>query len=241
MILSAFILLLLGSRVTSFPDTDSLRYVVGKERGDFMVIKEFAKPTSIGEYSFKLEIYNKTRPAKMIRTRTRLVGSNDCLNWTELCDSIRGFRYRAVGLDVIERWTVNPHPQCRQSFFCYGISIHYTIENSTKPLAVSHVEIVPGPSECCVDPTNCPDYRGHVHQTRSGVECQAWSQDEPQDRSDKVKGIYHDPEQRKSFGLKANYCRDPTGLQRPWCYTKGTERWEDCHIPTCPERPRGKQ
>lgn len=36
--------------------------------------------------------------------------------------------------------------------------------------------------------------------------------------------------------LKMNYCRNPDGELRPWCFTMSpTKRWEYCNIPRCSE------
>lgn len=36
--------------------------------------------------------------------------------------------------------------------------------------------------------------------------------------------------------LKMNYCRNPDGELRPWCFTTSpTKRWEYCSIPHCSE------
>lgn len=35
-------------------------------------------------------------------------------------------------------------------------------------------------------------------------------------------------------GLEENYCRNPNGEKRPWCYTiNSSVRWEYCAIPQC--------
>lgn len=236
MIRLSVILFFLGSCVSSYemyagPPWTS--YVVGKGGGDFLLIQEFDKPTSVARYSVQFEIYNKTLPEQLISTRTRLLGSNDCMSWTELCDYKPG---TPLGIEVTALNTallvVRPNPECRRSFFCYGLSVHFHKDSIAKPIAVSNVKIEPGPMECCDDPVYCPEYRGHVHRTKSGVECQEWSKDEPQEKSNPLKSAYNDIIRQMFYGLEANYCRTPTSLKTPWCYTMGLNAGRSATFPS---------
>uniref|UniRef100_A0A8C6W6A3 Macrophage stimulating 1 (hepatocyte growth factor-like) n=1 Tax=Nannospalax galili TaxID=1026970 RepID=A0A8C6W6A3_NANGA len=80
---------------------------------------------------------------------------------------------------------------------------------------------------------NGEDYRGEVDRTESGRECQRWDLQHP----------HSHPFQPGNFldkGLKDNYCRNPDGSERPWCYTTDPhiER-EFCNLPSCePNQPR---
>ncbi|KAF4796290.1 hypothetical protein TURU_085266 [Turdus rufiventris] len=79
------------------------------------------------------------------------------------------------------------------------------------------------------------DYRGTIAVTESGNTCQHWSSQSPHRHA-------RTPENYPCRGLDENYCRNPDGEKRPWCYTTNTTaRWEYCDIPSCdsskPEAP----
>ncbi|XP_050751137.1 plasminogen-like [Gymnogyps californianus] len=87
-----------------------------------------------------------------------------------------------------------------------------------------------GPTVECMQ-CNGEDYRGEVSRTVSGLECQRWDAQEPHMHGFTLK---HFPEK----DLKTNYCRNPDGELRPWCFTTSpTKRWEYCNIPRCTTRP----
>nr|XP_039273753.1 plasminogen-like [Styela clava] len=70
-------------------------------------------------------------------------------------------------------------------------------------------------------------YRGIVAMTESGKACQRWDKQAPHEHS-RTKANY------PNSGLNANFCRNPDGEARPWCYTMDSEkRWEYCEIPIC--------
>jgi len=86
-------------------------------------------------------------------------------------------------------------------------------------------------SDCFHDHDECfnradgADYRGRVATTKSGLQCQAWSDQEPHahDRT-------HARFPRSGLGGH-NYCRNPDGEDMPWCYTVDPEtRWEYCDV-----------
>ncbi|KAM6355363.1 plasminogen-like [Podargus strigoides] len=83
-----------------------------------------------------------------------------------------------------------------------------------------------GPTVECMQ-CNGEDYNGEVSRTESGLECQHWDAQEPHMHGFTLK---HFPEK----DLKMNYCRNPDGELRPWCFTTSpTKRWEYCNIPRC--------
>ncbi|XP_054633082.1 hepatocyte growth factor [Dunckerocampus dactyliophorus] len=79
---------------------------------------------------------------------------------------------------------------------------------------------------------NGEDYRGPLDHTESGKECQRWDLDEPH------KHLYH-PERYPDKGLDDNYCRNPDGRHRPWCFTTDPSiSWEYCNIKVCDTPPK---
>jgi len=101
---------------------------------------------------------------------------------------------------------------------------------------------VSGPKECpkdaagraCLKTTKCYDndldpkgenYDGCAKTTVSGRTCQAWGSTTP-----------HKPWANlgTKLGNQSNYCRNPDGHTRPWCYTTDpNKRWESCPDLTC--------
>ncbi|XP_075604620.1 plasminogen [Balearica regulorum gibbericeps] len=88
-----------------------------------------------------------------------------------------------------------------------------------------------GPTVECMQ-CNGEDYHGEVSRTESGLECQRWDAQEPHMHGFTSK---HFPQK----DLKMNYCRNPDGELRPWCFTTSpTKRWEYCNIPSCSTYPQ---
>ncbi|XP_012883547.1 PREDICTED: hepatocyte growth factor-like protein isoform X2 [Dipodomys ordii] len=74
---------------------------------------------------------------------------------------------------------------------------------------------------------NGEDYRGSVDHTESGRECQRWDLQYPHQHP------FH-PGKFMERGLDDNYCRNPDGSERPWCYTTDPQlEREFCAIPSC--------
>lgn len=83
------------------------------------------------------------------------------------------------------------------------------------------------PDSCGCDEILQADYRGTIAVTETGKTCQAWASQSPQSHT-------RTPENYPGFGLESNYCRNPDGEARAWCYTTDdNSRWEFCDIPTC--------
>ncbi|XP_037830332.1 putative apolipoprotein(a)-like protein 2 [Kryptolebias marmoratus] len=71
------------------------------------------------------------------------------------------------------------------------------------------------------------DYRGHVSTTEHGYTCQRWDSQSPHSHP-------FTPAAYPQYFLEENYCRNPDGEPRPWCYTTNSStRWEYCPIPRC--------
>uniref|UniRef100_A0A8C5TIC6 Kringle domain-containing protein n=1 Tax=Malurus cyaneus samueli TaxID=2593467 RepID=A0A8C5TIC6_9PASS len=76
---------------------------------------------------------------------------------------------------------------------------------------------------------NGEDYHGEVARTESGLECQRWDAQEPH-----IMEFIPTESGRPWKDLKMNYCRNPDGELRPWCFTTNpNKRWEYCNIPRC--------
>ena len=73
-------------------------------------------------------------------------------------------------------------------------------------------------------------YAGIVDQTESGSKCDSWGN--PTSRTDPWTNSSGFPE--SSMAAVKNYCRNPDGSARPWCYsTNVNHRWEHCPVPKC--------
>uniref|UniRef100_A0A8C8GJY5 Plasmin n=1 Tax=Oncorhynchus tshawytscha TaxID=74940 RepID=A0A8C8GJY5_ONCTS len=71
------------------------------------------------------------------------------------------------------------------------------------------------------------DYRGTKSKTNSGKTCQRWASKYPHKPKYALPQLAPDPE---------NYCRNPDGDPRPWCFTTSpSKRWDFCSIPRCSE------
>ncbi|XP_056138083.1 hepatocyte growth factor [Lampris incognitus] len=76
---------------------------------------------------------------------------------------------------------------------------------------------------------NGENYRGPMDHTESGKECQRWDLEDPH------RHLYH-PTRYPDKGLDDNYCRNPDGRHRPWCFTTDPHApWEYCNIKVCAE------
>ncbi|XP_067855110.1 hepatocyte growth factor-like protein [Heptranchias perlo] len=81
---------------------------------------------------------------------------------------------------------------------------------------------------------NGEDYSGFVDHTESGRECQRWDLSSPHIHK-------YQPEKYPEKNLDDNYCRNPDGSLRPWCYTTDlTVEREYCNIQTCRGRHKLK-
>ncbi|XP_066553558.1 plasminogen [Amia ocellicauda] len=75
------------------------------------------------------------------------------------------------------------------------------------------------------------DYRGKVSKTETGFTCQRWDSQTPHTHG-------YQPQMLPDKYLQENYCRNPDGEPKPWCFTTNpTKRWEFCNIPRCTSEP----
>ncbi|XP_053113412.1 hepatocyte growth factor isoform X5 [Hemicordylus capensis] len=74
---------------------------------------------------------------------------------------------------------------------------------------------------------NGESYRGPMDHTETGKECQRWDLQKPHRHPFR-------PEKYPDKGFDDNYCRNPDGKLRPWCYTLDPNTpWEFCTIKMC--------
>ncbi|XP_069788161.1 plasminogen [Narcine bancroftii] len=75
------------------------------------------------------------------------------------------------------------------------------------------------------------NYRGKISQTENGVSCQRWDEQSPH-----LHG--YNPTSFPDKYLEENYCRNPDGEPRPWCFTsKRNKRWDFCNVSRCDQEP----
>ncbi|CAM9358488.1 unnamed protein product [Lampetra fluviatilis] len=75
-------------------------------------------------------------------------------------------------------------------------------------------------------------YRGFVEYTESGRRCQRWDAQNPHKHQ-------FNPSNYPKFSLDDNYCRNPNGRSRPWCFTTDKDvEWEYCNIKKCEVQPQ---
>ena len=70
------------------------------------------------------------------------------------------------------------------------------------------------------------EYMGVVNTTRTGLPCQNWSSQTPNEHDQYTKIL--------AWALEENYCRNPDRDVGPWCYAaEGNIRYQYCNIPNC--------
>jgi hypothetical protein len=82
--------------------------------------------------------------------------------------------------------------------------------------------------QCGTDRIKQADYRGNIAQTVSGRTCQKWTAQTPWSHTRTAQN-YPD----SGIG-DHNYCRNPGGQDKAWCYTTDpAKQWEYCNVPMC--------
>ena len=77
---------------------------------------------------------------------------------------------------------------------------------------------------------NSRKWSGTIRHGMSGRLCQEWVLNTPHEHTRHTDSAFPDGSQKAA----RNYCRDPDGEGRPWCYTVDPNvRWEYCPIPHC--------
>jgi len=155
----------------------------------------------------------------------------------------RGTKARTKSGKTCQKWeakqphrpniTPQSHPRADlESNFCRnpdgdsGGPWCYTTDASTR---WEHCD-VPSCTEECIHCSG-EDYRGKISTTESGFTCQRWDSQKPHNHG-------YIPSVLTEKYLEENYCRNPDGEARPWCFTTSpSKRWEICSIPRCASEP----
>ncbi|CAG0888819.1 unnamed protein product [Darwinula stevensoni] len=78
------------------------------------------------------------------------------------------------------------------------------------------------------------EYIGKVSKTKSGKECLRWDIQPYGTPDDFLKEVmYSNHFSNLDTWSQKNYCRNPSGRERPWCFVRGDAKWEYCDIPMC--------
>uniref|UniRef100_A0A671V2D1 Plasminogen n=1 Tax=Sparus aurata TaxID=8175 RepID=A0A671V2D1_SPAAU len=89
---------------------------------------------------------------------------------------------------------------------------------------------VPSCTEDCIHCSG-EDYRGKKSTTENSFTCQRWDSQKPHNHG-------YNPSALPEKYLEGNYCRNPDGDPRPWCFTTSpSKRWDFCSIPRCTSEP----
>ncbi|VDI72691.1 chitin synthase [Mytilus galloprovincialis] len=154
----------------------------------------------------------------------------------ELCDiphchieecvrSMNGYDYLGTKDTTIQGQTCEPNKDgvraCRGSFD-YDFTWCFIDQNENWDSCEIPKCTTP-PAECLQTPKGI-DYFGSTAVTETGITCQRWDKQEPH--------------QHKFWALvdQDNYCRNPDGDSRPWCYTIDPDiEFDYCKISYCDE------
>ncbi|KAM7368395.1 hypothetical protein PAMP_014617 [Pampus punctatissimus] len=102
----------------------------------------------------------------------------------------------------------------------------YTMDPSTR---WEHCDVPNCTDECIY--CSGEKYRGKTSTTESGFTCQRWDSQKPHNHG-------YIPSALPEKYLEENYCRNPDGDPRPWCFTTSpSKRWDFCSIPRCTSEP----
>ncbi|XP_049340141.1 plasminogen isoform X1 [Astyanax mexicanus] len=87
--------------------------------------------------------------------------------------------------------------------------------------------------DCTEECMHCSgeNYRGKISTTESGLTCQRWDSQKPHNHG-------YMPSVFPEKYLEENYCRNPDGEPKPWCFTESpAKRWEFCSVSRCTSPP----
>ncbi|XP_078530302.1 hepatocyte growth factor [Lissotriton helveticus] len=160
-------------------------------------------------------IHNKGTSYKGTKNVTK--NGLPCQSWNSMIPHEHSFlpsSYR--GKDLRENYCRNPRGE-EGGPWCFTKSPEVRHESCDIPLC-AEVECVACKGE---------SYRGPMDFTETGKECQRWDLQRPHRHR-------YRPERYPNKGLDDNYCRNPDGKSRPWCYTLDPDTpWEFCAVKPC--------
>jgi hypothetical protein len=114
-----------------------------------------------------------------------------------------------------------------------GVDISSTYTSGDNALKYTEVSFYNHDYNICGSYPLLFDYRGTINSTHSGLTCQSWSAQWPNEHS-------MTSAQYPTSGLgNHNYCRNPNNQPGgAWCYTSNTDiPWEYCDVPVCKDDP----
>ncbi|KAK2864309.1 hypothetical protein Q7C36_003463 [Tachysurus vachellii] len=203
----------------------------------FVFIEKDQECFTIPANSKTEQVYRRTSTALFEKKRYLL----DCLNGVG--SDYRGTQSRTKSGKLCQRWealfphkpNISPktHPKadlesnyCRnpdgdsQGPWCYTTDINKRWEHCS----------IPSCSEECMYCSG-ENYRGKISITEGGFTCQQWDSQKPHNHG-------YNPNVFPEKYLEENYCRNPDGEPRPWCFTTNpSKRWDFCLIPRCTTQP----
>ncbi|KAE8602189.1 hypothetical protein XENTR_v10013903 [Xenopus tropicalis] len=153
-------------------------------------------------------------------TESKTHSGKTCQNWTGSFPHVPNFtpeKFPNAGLEG--NFCRNPDNDLNGPW-CYTTDFSVRFEYCNIP-------------QCEEDCMHCSgeNYRGRISKTASGTECQNWDSQTPHSHG-------YSPSNIPDKNLERNYCRNPDGEPRPWCFTTNpNKRWEHCNIPRCTTNP----
>jgi hypothetical protein len=137
-------------------------------------------------------------------------------------------RNRFPNSNLVENYCRNPDGE--DGAWCYTTDPNKKFELCDVPVCGIEPPTMAPTSTCAPlagETCGCADdgqagYRGTINVTEAGFPCQRWDT--------KAKMIRRNP----NSGLVENYCRNPDGESRAWCYSSNPKkRFEFCDVPYC--------
>ncbi|GCC26663.1 hypothetical protein chiPu_0005081 [Chiloscyllium punctatum] len=153
-------------------------------------------------------------------TATKTISNRTCQRWDRNTPHIPNYTpENSPHADLEENYCRNPDNDFTGPW-CYTQDVNKRWEYC----------LIPNCEEECMFCSG-EKYRGKISQTEDGTACQRWDSQTPH-----LHG--YSPSIFPDKYLEENYCRNPDGEPRPWCFTTDIQkRWAFCNIPRCDEEP----